>query len=314
MSRPSLVCVKNVIFVEIDRSLIVIDQFHILDKSHTRQKLTELMKKLLVLALLGFSLSAHASFTFDLTILEPTCSYLCDAQLIVESTAADLQLSLDNSDFQDELIISDLCPGEYTLYLKDDDGCTAQEEVLILAPFTFIIDLGPDIEAEAFDEVPLEVLSNVAPSSIVEISWMPETGLSCTDCSTPVAELNETVTYTVTLTSANGCIATDEITVFVGDAEVFIPNAFSPNFDGYNDFFNVFVGDERIIVRRMQIADNWGNVVYDERNFNPSLEVWGWDGSFRGKMMQPNVFIYFIELGFPDGSIEQFHGDVTLIR
>jgi len=53
--------------------------------------------------------------------------------------------------------------------------------------------------------------------------------------------------------------------------------------------------------------------VYGGVNLVPNGEH-GWDGYFKGKLMDPAVFAYLIVLEFPDKSTRQFKGSVTLIR
>lgn len=64
------------------------------------------------------------------------------------------------------------------------------------------------------------------------ISWVPSTGLSCTDCTDPIAEPAQTTTYQVTVTDAMGCVGTDFVTIYVdevpGDAIPDAPQAFCP--------------------------------------------------------------------------------------
>ena len=63
-----------------------------------------------------------------------------------------------------------------------------------------------------------------------------------------------------------------------------------------------------------RIFDRWGELVYQEENFQPNNPGSGWDGNFNGKPMNPAVFVYFAEVRFIDGSVKQFKGDITLAR
>jgi hypothetical protein len=55
-------------------------------------------------------------------------------------------------------------------------------------------------------------------------------------------------------------------------------------------------------------------LVFEQSNFSPNLEGYGWDGTFRGKLMNAGVFVYFVEVLLIDGRTEILTGDVTLFR
>jgi gliding motility-associated-like protein len=57
------------------------------------------------------------------------------------------------------------------------------------------------------------------------------------------------------------------------------------------------------------VYDRWGEKVFE----STSLEQ-GWDGHFRGKKMNPAVFVYSLDVSFNDGTSLYKKGDVTLIR
>ena len=89
---------------------------------------------------------------------------------------------------------------------------------------------------------------------------------------------------------------------------VFIPNAFSPNGDGFNDRFEVFPSDAEVVLESMQVFDRWGALVYESRTSDA-----GWDGTFNGQEMQSGVYVYLIVVRKSTG-LEQLSGDVLLLR
>ena len=50
------------------------------------------------------------------------------------------------------------------------------------------------------------------------------------------------------------------------------------------------------------------------KNFSPGDEMFGWDGTWRGKEADSGVYVFLAEVKFIDGKTEMFKGDVTLIR
>jgi gliding motility-associated-like protein len=97
--------------------------------------------------------------------------------------------------------------------------------------------------------------------------------------------------------------------------EVFVPNVFSPNYDGGNDYITLFADEESVeSILYFSIYDRWGNEVFRGENFAPNIPTLGWDGKFRGKLMNPAVFGWYAKVKFIDGTIQLLKGDLTLVR
>lgn len=62
------------------------------------------------------------------------------------------------------------------------------------------------------------------------------------------------------------------------------------------------------------IFNRWGETVHEVYNFAPNDPIFGWDGHFRGQLMNGAVFTWFAEIEFVDGDVELFEGDVLLMR
>ncbi|MCW3124148.1 MAG: hypothetical protein JWQ38_3640 [Flavipsychrobacter sp.] len=107
-----------------------------------------------------------------------------------------------------------------------------------------------------------------------------------------------------------GCTATDTVTV-LNDCYMNIPNVFSPNGDGTNDyFFPRGLLTRGLTTFKMDIFNRWGQQIFSSN----SIDGRGWDGTFNGVAQPEGVFIYRIEATFKDGQIEKHQGNVTLIR
>ncbi|MBK7410892.1 MAG: gliding motility-associated C-terminal domain-containing protein [Saprospirales bacterium] len=89
---------------------------------------------------------------------------------------------------------------------------------------------------------------------------------------------------------------------------------FSPNADGVNDVFTIFAGPEVVRIRSLMIFDRWGEKVFEGLDLRPNDLSQGWDGTFRGKAMNPAVFGYLAELEFADGIVLVYNGSLTLVR
>ncbi len=206
--------------------------------------------------------------------------------------------------------------GDITLEVIDAAGvCSATEEIFIDEPDPIIVDLGPDVEiqlGESYDITPM-----VTPLGALDsLLWTPTTSLSCTDCLDPTATPTDDITYTLLVTDSNGCFGSDDLFIDIDpNRNVYIPNIFSPNGDGTNDIFTPYTGPGVSNIESMMIFDRWGELVFQANDFIPDeLGSNGWNGVFRGKVMNPAVFVYVIKVTFTDGVELRYKGDVTLVR
>jgi hypothetical protein len=58
----------------------------------------------------------------------------------------------------------------------------------------------------------------------------------------------------------------------------------------------------------------WGETVFEAYNFQVNDDQFGWDGTFRGELMNNSVFVYYVVVTFKNGTTAEFKGDVTLMR
>lgn len=106
-----------------------------------------------------------------------------------------------------------------------------------------------------------------------------------------------------------------EDVIVVEQCGLFIPTAFSPNDDGFNDNFTVFPTSNGTKVNQCRIFDRWGEEVFNiSKPINLDGAVLKWDGTFNGEELNPAVFVYLIEVEFLSGATEFYSGEVTIIR
>ena len=211
--------------------------------------------------------------------------------------------------------ITGLDAGAYNLSIKDANGCSVSEKVVIQTGKEIKVSLGDDKEIIFGDSV---VITPKADFQMKAIKWTNTKYLSCDTCRFPIAKPKVTTGFSVTVFDLNGCSANDYMLIFVKTPrDVFIPTAFSPGLDGTNDLFKPFLGLGVVKVNFFRVYDRWGDVVYEDLNFTraQSLDATrGWDGSFRGQQMNNAVFTYAIEVEFLDGEKKILKGDVSLFR
>lgn len=91
---------------------------------------------------------------------------------------------------------------------------------------------------------------------------------------------------------------------------VFAPSAFSPNDDGINDYWEVFLGEDIQLIKRAQVYDRWGQIIAQWSN---TLSV-KWDGRASDKPLDTGVYIYVLEYIDGNGDHQLLTGDITLLK
>ncbi|TVR80676.1 MAG: hypothetical protein EA409_07590 [Saprospirales bacterium] len=215
--------------------------------------------------------------------------------------------------------VTGLSPGTYTIVVRDDRGCLHNQTVTLVEPPLLEVDLGPTIVVTQGESAVLVATVNVDEESIVEWNWDPLLDATCPNCPEQVFTPERETFVQIEVVDSSGCVANASVQVLVRVIrEVYIPNAFSPNIDGINDFIGVYFDPQRINeIKEFRIFDRWGEQVFMRENipvYTELNETNAWDGNFNGEPMQPGIFIYHIVIEFADGVEETFQGDFMLIR
>ena len=265
--------------------------------------------------------------TSSVTLTEPlpmqyevsTADILCFGQLngnvVISNTDGGVQpwsTSLDAGPFQNVLTYSDLSAGNHDLVIMDRNGCTFIEQFVIDEPADWSIDLGPDTLIPYGTDYQLITKIIGQPTGMLQAIWSDG---QCDDCLSRTIMPAAVSTYTVTVTDENGCTHTDDqhIAVFI-DRNLYVPNIFSPNGDQVNDYFMITSGTGLKEIEELTIFDRWGNLVYQQVHFQADDQSAAWDGSMRGKVLNPGVYVYKLKVTYIDERQETRYGDITLIR
>lgn len=167
------------------------------------------------------------------------------------------------------------------------------------------IDLGKDTSI-CFDGQPILLKDLVNAAGAPGIKWRWNTD---TKDSTNSVLVHHPGKYAVTI-DQDGCQVSDTIEV-KKNCYIDIPNVFTPNGDGYNDYFlpRQLLG-KGITKFSMVVYNRWGDVVFETNSLNGR----GWDGKLNDKEQPGGVYIYVIKAGFSNGYSENYQGNVTLLR
>lgn len=240
-----------------------------------------------------------------------------NAFLHAENLVPDINITFDwapNSALISELGNLAVGAPDSTMYFyvtgTTDFGCSFVDSVLVT-----IIDFDPSlIYATATpDTIPGggTSLLEAFPATGYTYVWAPPFGLSNQTGQSTSATVDQTTTYEVTV-SKGACSAKTQVEVVTyeflcGDVYIYVPNAFSPNGDNVNDV--MYLRGLNLVQVDFKIFDRWGELVFETTD-----QSVGWDGTFKGEKLDPDVYVYHLRVTCFDGQENLIKGNITLLR
>jgi gliding motility-associated-like protein len=223
---------------------------------------------------------------------------------------SDWTFTLGGGATQTENTFTGLAAGDYDILIEDENGCSSLLTVNV--PALPSLEVGLTLDSLSCDDpnalIAARILSGADSSLTLEWS-NGETGMTTLitqagEYSLQVSNSCETVVRTFSLSPPT-----------LGESSLlYLPNAFSPNDDGRNDVFRAYLSSDAAWTSyRFMVFDRWGDMLYE--TFDPQE---GWDGVFRGELMNVGVYVYYLEgtisaCGGQSFDVE-LKGDVTLAR
>ncbi|TVR78528.1 MAG: PKD domain-containing protein [Chitinophagaceae bacterium] len=203
-----------------------------------------------------------------------------------------------------------LIPGDYIVTITDDNNCS--QDITIPVGFSSSEDLTVNAIEDTIiwgGSTQLYVANDTILQQPLTYNWYPENYLSCSDCESPIASPLIDTDFFVTVSDAQGCVLSGEVTVHVVPEQriLYIPNIFSPNGDGINDEFEVFTGGVRTFY--LSVFDRWGSKIFESEDPNIS-----WNGKLNGIQVPQGVYVFYIRVTFQDGENISKKGSITLVR
>lgn len=265
-------------------------------------------------------INASEAASFETTSTNSTCSGIADGTITVldvSGGSAPYMYSLDGINYSEDSIFSDLTEGLYDVLVQDANGCVTLVNQSVENTIELFLDYGEDVEIDFGESLSLFPTSNFSlDTTLYTWTWAQDTTLIFNSFPyNPSVQPVTTTTYNVSVSDANGCSVSDAITVRVDiDLDLFIPNAFSPNFDGNNDIFIIFGGISVARITRMEVFNRSGAKVHEAFDFSPGNAEFGWDGMLNNNPAAQGVYVYYVEVEFVNGIIDTYRGDVTLVR
>jgi gliding motility-associated-like protein len=169
------------------------------------------------------------------------------------------------------------------------------------------------VEADFCDPVILR--PKITGDDAVVYTWTPAEGLSCDDCPNPEIQLPFLPGYQLQV--INDTLCTDSTIVriyFRGEDLIYVPNAFSPNVDGVNDYFQLFPSCVVLTIKKLAVYDRWGKMVFSAGPINPDDPREFWDGQINGKKAGTGTYVWQTEIELVDGTSRMLVGEVSLLR
>lgn len=175
---------------------------------------------------------------------------------------------------------------------------------------TAVVHSLPGLEAQATDKDCGMEYGLLTAKGALSYRWTPEDGLEDPYSAMTKASPTATTLYTLTGTDEKGCTdtASVELKVFEGDGRLFIPDAFTPNGDGINDCYRVFVPGD-VTEFQFSVYNRFGERVFYATDRNHC-----WDGKYKGVPAELSTYFYYYEaVSSVCGRVFR-KGDMHLIR
>ncbi|HWY11034.1 MAG TPA: gliding motility-associated C-terminal domain-containing protein [Bacteroidia bacterium] len=195
--------------------------------------------------------------------------------------------------------------GTSTYVLVAANGvCISRDTVKITSNIPPIVNAGPNYTITIFTST---VIGGSPTSATgVTFTWIPSSTLDNGSLPNPTASNTVNTSYTVMVTDAKGCVGSDTMHVYIFP-EIFIPNGFSPNSDGKNDYW-VIDNIQQFPNCVVEVYNRWGELLFVSTGYNTP-----WDGRYKGKELPVGTYYYIIDLhhvNFP----KAYTGPLTIFR
>jgi gliding motility-associated-like protein len=198
----------------------------------------------------------------------------------------------------------------FSLAVVDANGCNSlkDDSVSISVTAPAVLTVGNDTTSAI--RQPLQLFSvDVNNSGFNMYAWSPTYGLDNPFATNPVTILDRDITYHVRAATSIGCEAFDTIKIKVYQGpELYVPNAFTPNNDGLNDYLKVIaIGMKEFHFFR--IYNRYGELI-----FTTTDPVKGWDGRIKGKLQQTGTYVWMAEAVDYRGNLIQRSGNSIIVQ
>lgn len=201
----------------------------------------------------------------------------------------------------------------YRVVGTDDKACFKDTSYIPVIVYPIpTVNAGQDVTINVGQSI--DLIPTVS-ADVITALWTPTQSIIRNNFPGVTVKPTETTEYTVEVRNAGGCKSKDKVTVFIicNGANIFIPNTFSPNGDGANDIFYPR-GSGLFTIKTLRIFSRWGEVMFERSNFMPNDAAAGWNGTFKGMKLTPDVYVYTIDVVCDNSTVMTLKGNVALIQ
>ena len=261
-------------------------------------------------------LTAPEPLGFVANYINPNCDGLETGVIQLDSIwggTPPYSFALNNQPYNPLDNFQNLGPGNYGYSLLDENGCFVDTIGNLYAPDIPILYMQDNLEIDLGCDVLISAATN--NTILTDISWTNlDNSLECDTCLETIANSVNDTEYVLTVTSVDDCSTSDSIMVKVNKIrDVYIPNVFSPNGDGYNDRFFLNANKSVSIIKDLKIFDRWGSLIYERKDIPANDPQSGWDGSFKGELVNIGVYAWVATIEYLDGKELLMSGDITVV-
>ncbi|MBC7536289.1 MAG: gliding motility-associated C-terminal domain-containing protein [Ferruginibacter sp.] len=258
------------------------------------------------------SCSTSASFTInvkpEITLTAPPATTICSGNSFTANTtsnASSFSWSPTTGVSNPAIASPVFSPAILTTYTvtATTGTCSVNGSFTITVAPPVTVNAGANVSIAAGQTIQLQASGDAGV-----YSWSPAAGLSATNILFPVASPTVTTTYTLTITSAQGCTGSNDVEVQVVPECAKPMNAITPNGDGINDKWLVTYGN-CTGAANVKVYNRYGSPVFEAENYQNN-----WEGTYKGKPLPDATYYFVIDYKLSNGRNIIVRGDLTILR
>jgi gliding motility-associated-like protein len=228
-------------------------------------------------------------------------------QILADGGQSPYTFTLNNTIIQDSSIFYHLSPGDYTINIKDRNGCDGAEKYTTIENIDSLI-------LESIEVNPISCNSAIDGQIILNVTGGTPPYLYSILNNTPQVEnifqdLDQG-SYNYKIDDRHHCIIEGNATITkeYRTCAVYVPSAFSPNGDGLNDVFRIRL-QERVTAYRMAVYGRWGEILFESND-----PYAGWDGKLKGVAIPAGNYTWMATYTDIKKQLIKQQGSLTLIK